>query len=331
MSSKEPEPTKSGSGKDRPPDDLTDTDWAILKHLSLYHLTIRQAVQELFFNSDSVKSGTALDALARQGYLKNREEHTPPQPKKSAKSKTQQKQGNQDADSPQLFRIGSVKYYILGGRSKQLAPKGFRFPKERLVPPNTEQSLYKHLAALWFCIFDGPRRYRLDQEEISALWADTIPDNRKVPHQPAYCLANEEAGPVVYRLYPTQKSNAAQIVEEVRKKVAADIENLGLQRWVESGEYGYAIVVPSTDRQRHVQRELAKLRIQNSPLSQTRLTVHYAPAPPLLAKALKDWGNGNKGDFADTPAPKPNDGNSQQTKVPLADETPDLSSGTYYA
>lgn len=331
MSSKKQKPTKSGSGEVRPHDELKDTDWAILKHVSLYHLTIRHAVESFCFPSNPAKAGTALDALARQGYLKNQEDGTPSLPTESATSKVTKKQGKQATESSHMFRIGNLKFYLLGARSYLLAPYGFRFPKERLVPPNTEQSLYKHLAALWYCFFDGPRRYRLDQEEITSLWTKSIPSNRKVPHQPAYCLAHEDQGPVIYRLYPTQKSNAAQIIEEVRKKVTADIDNLGLQRWLDSGEYGYAIIVPSTERQQHVQRELAKLRIQNSPLAKTRLTVHYAPAPPLLAKALRDRGDGRQGMFATTPAPSPSGASSQEAQVTSTDEPPDLTSSTYYA
>ena len=116
------------------------------------------------------------------------------------------------------------------------------------------------MAALWYCLFDGPRRYRLDQDELSSLWADTIPENRRVPHQPAYCVAEEERGPVVFRLYPTQKSNAGQIVEEVRKKLESDAQGLRLRKWIERGEYGYAIAVPSIKQQRRVERQLAKLR-----------------------------------------------------------------------
>ena len=328
MPSKKPKPTKSGSSTDLPPEKLSATDWAILKHISLYHFTIRHAVQELFFNSErdkAAKAGTALDVLARQGYLKNQEDSKPSQ-KQTKKTNKSSKEGNQSiqSDGSEVFKMGSIKYYLLGPRSKLLSPRGFKFPKERLVPPSTGQSLYKHLAALWYCIFDSPRRYRLDQEEMAQLWADTIPGNRKVPHQPAFCLANEDHGPVIYRLYPTQKSKAAQIVDEVRKKLEQDINNLSLQRWIDAGKYGYAIIVPSQDRKQEVERELAKLSDQNALLSAARLTVHKAPPPPLLAKALKERGDGGQSQHLDI-RPLPNSpASDSQLQEPPTDEPPEF-------
>ena len=65
MPSKKRKATKSGSGKDLPPEKLSATDWAILKHVSLYHFTIRHAVGELFFSDGKRDAGTALAALSR--------------------------------------------------------------------------------------------------------------------------------------------------------------------------------------------------------------------------------------------------------------------------
>lgn len=293
MSNKENNPTNSGS--DLPPEGLKATDWAILKHVSLYHFTIRQAVEALFFSTDvsqkdsSAKAGTALDSLARQGYLKNREHESQSKTNGANKTKGISASGS---EKPEVLKVGTVKYYLLGGKSNLLASKGFTFPKERLVPPNTEQSFYKHVAALWYCLFDGPRRYRLDQKELSKLWAGLIPANRKIPHQPAFCLAEEAQGPVIYRLYPTMKTKAAQVLVEVRKKLEHDATSLGLKHWLDTGEYGYAIVVPSKDRSRDVKRELTKFQKQNPHLASARLTVHYAPTPPLLGKALRDRDDG---------------------------------------
>lgn len=328
MMSKKRKPTKSGSETMLPPEDLTATDWAILKHVSLYHFTIRQAAQTLFFDSDGSKAGTALDALARHGYLKNRDD-SKPSPAQASKSKKRRPKESTSSKSkrPQVLKVGGVKYYLLGNSSSLLASLGFRFPKERFVPPKTEQSFYKHIAALWYCLFDGPRRYRLDTDEMTKLWTNVIPESKKVPHQPAYCLSEEEQGPVVVRLYPTRKPKAAQIVEEVRKKLENDANNLKLKQWIEAGDYGYAILVPSHNRIRDVERELVKSRQQHPVLAMSRVTVHFAPPPPLLAKALRDRGDDEgPGMTAKLPPPAtpPSDHNdSSSIDTPPDKEPPD--------
>lgn len=322
MMSRKHKPTRSGSEKKLPPEALTATDWAILKHVSLYHFTIRHAVQELFFDSDGSKAGTALDALARHSYLSNQEESNPSQALKAASNQksTSKKSSGSQASQNKPLKIGGVKYYLLGNSSSLLAPQGFRFPKERFTPPKTEQSLYKHLAALWYCFFDGQRRYRLDRNEIAKLWMDTIPENRKVPHQPAYCLANKEQGPIIYRLYPTRKPKVIQIVEEVRKKLENDASTLRLKHWIEAGEYSYAIIVPSHERKRDVERELVKFRKQYPRLAGS-VSAHYAPSPTLLKKALDENGNGTGDGMTAKIRPQP-DPPQDANDLPSTDASP---------
>lgn len=286
MPRKKKAPMKSGSSEELPPDKLKDTDWAIIKHVALYHFTIREAIQGLFFSSFGKSSAShaqnALEALTRHGYLNNgykATEKTNPSSNKAA-SLTDAKDST--------YKIGEHEYYILGGRCAKLRQFGFSFPKERLQPPSGPQSFYTHLAAFWYCLFDEKRRYRLELEELYELWKDVLPEGRRIPHQPAYCISNDADSPVVYCLYPTRRKKSSQIVEGVFNKLEEAAERMALQSWIEAGRYGYAILVPSEDKKHDVQSDLKKLRKQYPSLSKAPITVHYAPTPSQLSKALKE-------------------------------------------
>lgn len=298
---------RSGSDPDFASKRHEAKDWAILKHVSLYHFTFRHAVEKLFYPGQPQQAGTALEALARQGYLSN-----------SATLETEQKPGKnkkikQPANS-ESFRVGKIKFYLLGSGSKKLASRGFVFPKERLQPPSTEQSFYKHLSALWFCVFSGERRYRLDLQELNGLLSPVLPDGCRMPHQPAYCLANVNDNPLVYRLYPTKKTKSQQIVNEVSKKLIEDAEVRGLRPVIEAQQYGYAIIVPSSNRIADVRRDLEQMRENDSLLQNAKVIVRFAPTSSTLNQELAKLESGRS-----TKAPADM---SRPSITPLQDDPP---------
>ena len=69
MSTNKVKPTKSGSDKNITPDQLSAIDWAILKHVALYHLTIEQAVAETVFRRGSKTGGYRHTEAGRAGIL----------------------------------------------------------------------------------------------------------------------------------------------------------------------------------------------------------------------------------------------------------------------
>lgn len=277
------------------PDELSATDWAILKHVSLYHLTFLDAVNKLFFSSEK-EAAKALASLTEHGYLKNHEfqeeaEPNPPASTNKATSKKKSKKSDSTAsNAPHTLKMGCVPYYLLGGRCNQLAPTGFKFVKERVEPPNSEQSLYKHLGALWYCLFDGARRYRLDMDEIEMLLGRPLPDS------PAYCIAPDEDGPAIYRIYPCRKDNVAQAPGAVRHGLNKLIVNYGLNKWIDSGRFGYAIIVSSEARKSTAERALQREKKKDELLAKAKITVHYAPTPTLLGNALKQRAESGQGE-----------------------------------
>lgn len=252
--------TKSGSDNRQRPEELSDTDWAILNHVYLYHFTIIEAVRRLFFSSASEsKAEEALVNLTRNGFLR----HDP------------------------AYKIGSHKYYILGPTCNTLKPMGFKIPKERYVPPSGDESSYRHLSAIWFCLFDGKRRYRLSLSELYELWKDCLPDKVRIPHQPAYCLAGDGDAPIVYCLKASQSDNTKGLVKDVLSKLEENSKKMSLQSWIESGRYGYAILVPSEERRLDVKKALKRHRNQFPSVSNAPITVHYAPTPSAFTEAFK--------------------------------------------
>lgn len=265
---------KSGNRKGQP--ELSATDYAIIHHVWLYYFTFFDAVQKLFFANGERDAEVELAALAQKGYLSNKEQPASGQHTASKTTPTS------------TLGMGEVKYYILGKKGRNLLlSSGRSVPKGRLTSPKTGQSIYSHLAALWYCVFDGPRRYRLDMREVNTLLADALPQDKEMPHQSPYCLAMESNGPVLYRLYPCRKKDAKRVPREVENRLNDDREFLGLSDWIDSGRYGYAVAVTSEARVSVAQRALQREAESNELLAKARITVHYAPTPTLLARALE--------------------------------------------
>lgn len=291
MASKSTPPTKSGSAQDIPPDKLSATAWAVLKHVSLYHLTFAEPLQELFFpegkDRDGMGIGSTLDLLTRCGYLKNTD----------VIDEGNQDDGNQnDREEPRRLRVGGTKYYLLGGRA--IAQCGFDVPKERKDPT---KSLQPHLGTLWYCVMDGTRRYRLDQQELEHFFPPTEYDDgvtrRIVYDQNAYCLSDEEQGPTIYRIYiprepkdkqDRKRGNDRTVLRAVTTMLEQDLARPILPDWITSRQYGYAILMPSEAKRQNIEKLVRTSQGGSRPiLDRVRISVHFAPQPAYLGRALR--------------------------------------------
>lgn len=110
---------------------MQDRDIAILRHIGLYRLTLRAALDRVFFNG--VPPGDVLQRLRDAGDIVTRK------------------------------LPGNTSYYQLSTQGVNL----IGVPADRAQPfgPN---ALLTHLAILWFCTMDGVERHRLEPSHLEA-------------------------------------------------------------------------------------------------------------------------------------------------------------------
>ena len=234
--------------------ELLDTDLVILKHVALYYLTFRAALKVVLSSSDSKSDpGNALAALARRGYLR-------------------------DSDSSgNPLKLGSRRYYLMGAKGRDL----LGLPPERATEtPDT--ALHTRLASLWFCCMEKERRYRLDKQELKATFGKH-PPHHNTPH----CVGLDEVGsPVVYRIYASS-GEVRTIVRQARDYLDKARSNKTLRPWVESGDYGFAILVETDAKCERIRRELAKTPKRGAALNEeARFVVSLGPTPETLSLSL---------------------------------------------
>jgi hypothetical protein len=78
-----------------------------------------------------------------------------------------------------------------------------------------------------------------------------------------------------------------QVPRQVNDRLKKHIANHDLGDWIHSGRFGYAVIVSSEKRKALAERALERERKKDEFLAKAKITVHYAPTPPLLSDALK--------------------------------------------
>lgn len=246
-------PTNSGN-------ELSPTDLAILRHVSLYRLTFTYPVMQLFFpevnftNREAAlsRAGDALAALAKLGYLTSKENDTP------------------------LGFNRNHKYFILTGQGAKL----IEAPTSRTKSPNEPAT---DLAVLWLCSMGKKRFHRVDRQDLLPIVGDDAPR-----YSVRHVISQEEFGPVIYRVYPATSSKPANVVEYAKKILLKTRKKEALLPIVEVGDYGFAILAPTEDHRLGIQNELRKPDGKLPPLNrQARFTVRLGPTPQTLNQAIE--------------------------------------------
>lgn len=140
--------------------ELGARDLALLRHIGLYRLTIKETAAAALGFENAPRAGTALSALERYGFLSS---GTLP---------------------------GDHRFFTLSARGAALAG----VPKERGEPLGSA-ALSTHLSVLWFCTLSERRRYRLEPEELRELFAADAPFHN-IPH----LVSDELAGRCILRV-----------------------------------------------------------------------------------------------------------------------------------
>lgn len=114
-------------------------DLAILKHVGLYRISLRQVLSRLFFQDRSC--ACVLNRLIRGGHLR-----------------------------PQKGLPGNLSHYQLTAKGANLVA----VPLDRATPFGS-QALHTHLSILWFCCMQGARRYRLERDAVVKMLGEDAP------------------------------------------------------------------------------------------------------------------------------------------------------------
>jgi len=233
--------------------ELSPEDQAILRHVALYRLTLAEVVSQLFFGGNAGRAGRLLGGLAKNGFL-NRH--------------------NKIANGA---LPGPVTNYTL-------TPEGARAAgaeKERGEPLGP-LALPTHLAVLWFCCLSDRRRYRLEPEELKSLLGD-----KSVHPNTACCIAEEEDGPCLYRIFPTT-ANPVNAMSQLRDTVSeAWDKKPTLRSWMESGDLGFVVLAESKPKCSDLEKLVRKYTGDTERIDHDcRILVRFAPSPKGVKKAL---------------------------------------------
>jgi hypothetical protein len=117
--------------------------------------------------------------------------------------------------------------------------KVFGFPSERSERPGAA-ALDLALGIPYYCTLAGPRRYRVEHDELVALLGRSAPA-RNVPH----IWTDESGGPQILRVYQTTQ-NPAQTTKRIHAIVSELRERPILNVWMHQRLYGLAVLVPSS-------------------------------------------------------------------------------------
>ena len=231
----------------------------ILSHVGHYGITTPHATERLFFHTDDSadrseqlnQAVAALDELTAEG---------------------------------KLTRIGKARKKK-GKALQEVSNRKWTFERSVYVQPEHKIKPWYDLARLWFCCLERQRRFYVQHEEIKPLFAA---EGIEPPyHNFFHAMADEEGGPVLYRLYLCQaeKKNAAQQIAKIIGQNAKQFLN-----WIDQGSYGVAVIVQTAQKKKEIEDKLAESYGGKESLNQrARFIVTIAPAEKDYPAAIERY------------------------------------------
>lgn len=225
---------------------------AILDHVELYRLTIIPAVERLFFSSERYSEG--------EGRRRAKELLSA----LVQKGKLVLRPFPKSKDTSQ-----GESYYVL--------------PETKSVKePSDSQTIDFDLQALWFSTLSEHRYHRLTLTEI----------RRLLPHPPHHHVRHVVGdcgdGPWMARLYPSKvdiKETLVRLKHFIRE--ARTKHELG--PWIESGEYGFCVLVDNYKKVEAVGEAVMSKRQRGGALAhQARIQVAFAPTAGNVSQAISE-------------------------------------------
>lgn len=202
---------------------MTERDLLILQHVGRFRISIRPAIEKLYFDGKSCDN--VLQRLRSEGRLQNH----------------------------RLGRTG-ISYYQLT-RSQARSPQTL-VPENRALPLSAGP-LHESLAVLWFCCLSKYPAERLEGEDLKRLFGKTYYD----PHclhvgqgGRQQVLRLDIPGSTSGDEYPVRK-----LVSTFEELVSG--KDPDLWEWVKSGDFGFTILVETKERKARLEALLAKEKL----------------------------------------------------------------------
>ncbi len=248
---------------DRP---LKPRELALLRHVALYRLTLRDVVARHFppdatplsdgqaWNDRKSAAGTILNRLIKEGFLNHHHQ--------------------QSADFPPL--PGNVPYFTLslqGAHEIGTSEERAEIPGKRVFGP---AALGLHLAALWHATMYQQPRHRLEPAELFQLF-EKHNSFVNVPH----CIAREDHGYRINRIYVVSR-RAAGIMSALRRKISQLTNIAAVRPWVTGRDFGIVVLAPDADYCQDIQNLIARAKLNE----EIELSVGLGPAPETIRDAL---------------------------------------------
>jgi hypothetical protein len=233
---------------------------AVLRHVSLYRVTLQECVQRLFFpKGQGSEAGTVLKKLSS---------------------------GDQPSLCSHSGKNGlprQVTYYTLTPKgAKEIGARSER--AERFGG----EALRTHLATLWFCGMGAKRAHRLQPEELDEIFGET----GLVHANTAHCIAREKDGPRLYRVYPASSGTKKTVgyLKEVLEAIITSPEKKLLRQWIEQRDYGFAVLGPTPEACDDLSRALHQK--DTGLFDQAHFIVRLGPSPETIRDALNIYRDG---------------------------------------
>lgn len=200
---------------------MEDRDEQILRHIGLYHVSIRAIIERLFFAGESCDS--VLNRLAKEGRI----------------------EANQGAIP------GGLSYYQLSlTEARRLGIPDARAREDK------SRVLRQHLSILWFCCMTPFTRKRLERKGLKEHFSRG--KGRGRPH--VAHLTADATDAIIYRLYlPGPGTKDERFLMGLRADCFEVLEDPEASRWVQRGTYQFAILV-DTERRKAALAELIRSR-----------------------------------------------------------------------
>lgn len=128
-----------------------------------------------------------------------------------------------------------------------------------------------------FCWLEEYARLPLQHAEVKEILGSAAP-------APAIAhVASDELGfPAIFRVYQAADDELSKAVDTVRRRLSDAKTHPSLGTWHESGEYGLAILVPTTKKRDALQRALSKSGVQ----SKASILIGLGPTVQTLHASL---------------------------------------------
>lgn len=180
---------------------------------------------------------------------------------------------------------GNVSYYQLTAK----ATRRLGLPVDRSTPFNA-QALQTHIALLWYCCMGQARRFRLERDSLARFFKKDIPTGD-------HCLEEGKALRMFQCYVPAPDGQLDSVIRTLRRRFDESRANPSVYPWIETRQYGFAILVETAERQRAI-REALKTESNDDGLfnRQTAIAIERAPGLLTLKEAIIHAGRASRAD-----------------------------------